>query len=89
VIAFDDPDEAVSIANDTRYGLAAVVWTRDVSKAHLVAARIRAGMVWVNGWGAPDARLPWGGMKTSGIGRELGMAGIQANTEEKVVSVVL
>ena len=51
--------------------------------------KVRAGAVWVNGWAAIDPALPWGGMKTSGIGRELGWAGIVANTEEKVVTIVL
>jgi acyl-CoA reductase-like NAD-dependent aldehyde dehydrogenase len=89
VIPFDDPVEAVRIANATRYGLAATIWTKDVTAAHALAAQVRAGAVWVNGWAAIDAALPWGGMKTSGIGRELGWSGILANTEEKVVTVVL
>ncbi|MFP5019316.1 phenylacetaldehyde dehydrogenase StyD [Pseudonocardia phyllosphaerae] len=89
VIPFDDPAEAVRIANDTRYGLAATIWTRDVGAAHTLAAQVRAGAVWVNGWAAIDPALPWGGMKSSGIGRELGWSGIVANTEEKTVTVVL
>ena len=89
VIPFDDVDEAIRIANDTEYGLAASIWTRDVSYAHSVAHKVRAGAVWVNGWAAIDPALPWGGMKTSGVGRELGWAGIEANTEEKVITVVL
>jgi betaine-aldehyde dehydrogenase len=89
VIPFDEPAEAIALANDTRYGLTAVVWTQNLRMAHTVAAQIRAGAVWVNAWGAPDPRLPWGGMKTSGIGRELGEAAIRGHTEEKVVNVVL
>ena len=89
VMAFDDVEEAVRLANDTEYGLAATIWTRDVSLAHTLARRVQAGAVWINGWAAIDPALPWGGMKTSGIGRELGWSGILANTEEKVVTVVL
>lgn len=89
VIPFDDPDEAIRIANDTPYGLAASIWTRDVGSAHALASRVRAGHVSVNGWATIDPALPWGGMKTSGVGRELGWSGILANTEEKVVTVVL
>ncbi|HEX4246738.1 MAG TPA: aldehyde dehydrogenase family protein [Pseudonocardia sp.] len=89
VIPFDDPDEAVRLANATAYGLAATIWTRDVSHAHLLARKVRAGAVSVNGWATIDPALPWGGMKTSGIGRELGWSGILANTEEKTVTIVL
>jgi betaine-aldehyde dehydrogenase len=89
VIAFDEPEEALAIGNATSYGLAATIWTKDVSAAHSLAARTRAGAVWVNGWGAIDAALPWGGMKSSGVGRELGWSGILANTEEKVITIVL
>jgi betaine-aldehyde dehydrogenase len=89
IVPFDDIDEAIALANGTQYGLAATVWTRDVSTAHLMARRLRAGAVWVNGWAAIDPALPWGGMKASGVGRELGWAGILANTEEKTITVVL
>jgi betaine-aldehyde dehydrogenase len=89
VIPFGGVEQAVELANDNRYGLAAVVWTRDLSLAHETARALRVGAVWINGWGPPDPRLPWGGTKTSGIGRELGLAGLHANTEEKVVSVIL
>lgn len=89
VIAFDEPEEALRIANATTYGLAATIWTRDISKAHLMAREIRAGAVWVNCWGVVDPRLPWGGMKQSGIGRELGWAGIEDCTEEKLITIAL
>jgi betaine-aldehyde dehydrogenase len=89
VIAFDDEEEAVAIANDSDYALAATLWTADVSRAHTLAGRIRAGSVAVNGWAPIDPRLPWGGSKLSGVGRELGWAGIEANTEEKTITIVL
>jgi betaine-aldehyde dehydrogenase len=89
VIGYDDVDNAIRVANDSKYGLAAAIWTNDLAQAHTLARKVRAGAVWVNGWAAIDPALPWGGMKTSGIGRELGWSGILANTEEKVVTVIL
>jgi betaine-aldehyde dehydrogenase len=89
IIAFDSDDEAVAIANDCDYALAATVWTSDISRAHTVARKIRAGAVAVNGWSPLDPALPWGGSRLSGHGRDLGWAGIEANTEEKTVTVVL
>lgn len=89
VIPFDTLHHAVAMANDTVYGLAATVWTSDVSIAHSVAADLRVGAVAVNGWSPLDPALPWGGVKTSGIGRELGWSGIEANTEEKTITIVL
>jgi betaine-aldehyde dehydrogenase len=87
VIPFDDEPEAIRLANDTVYGLGAYVWTNNLRLAHQTAAQLRAGNVWINGPGAPDARLPWGGRKASGVGRELGYAGILENTEEKTVTI--
>jgi acyl-CoA reductase-like NAD-dependent aldehyde dehydrogenase len=89
VIAFDTEDEAVALANDSDYGLAATVWTTSLARAHRVAGAVKAGAVGVNCWSPLDANLPWGGLKTSGIGREGGLAGALAYTEEKVVTVLL
>ncbi|MES1928929.1 NAD-dependent aldehyde dehydrogenase [Salinisphaera dokdonensis CL-ES53] len=89
VITFRDEAEAIAIANDTRYGLAATVWTSNVARAHRVARQIEAGAVGVNAWAPIDPQLPWGGVKQSGIGRECGLAGVLAYTEEKVTTVVL
>jgi len=89
VITFDSEDEAVALANDSTYGLAATVWTTDLVRAHRVAAAVKAGAVGVNCWSPLDANLPWGGVKTSGIGREGGISGALAYTEEKVITVLL
>jgi len=89
VLPFSDVEAAVAQANDTRYGLASYIWTNDLAQAHRLAAKIRAGGVWINGGAPPDARLPWGGIKSSGVGRELGWAGIEASTEEKTVTITL
>ncbi|EIV92856.1 aldehyde dehydrogenase family protein [Frankia sp. QA3] len=89
VIPFDDEAQAVAIGNDSIFGLTATVWTSDLSRAHRVAGRVRAGQVWVNAWGAFHPGLPWGGFKQSGVGRELGLSGLHELTEEKVVTVVL
>jgi betaine-aldehyde dehydrogenase len=89
VLPFNGIDDAIAQANGTRYGLAAYVWTRDISQAHTIAGRLKSGGVWINGSAPPDPRVPWGGVKASGIGRELGFAGIEANTEEKTVTIAL
>lgn len=87
ILSFEDPEEAVRLANDTPYGLAAAVWTRDVGKAHRVASQIRAGTVWVNTVNLFDAASPFGGFKESGFGRDLGEEAIEMYTNVKSVWV--
>ena len=87
VIQFDDMEEAIELANASEFGLAAGVWTRDVGKAHRMAARLQAGTVWINQYNWYDSAAPFGGFKQSGFGRELGHQAIEAYTETKMVFV--
>jgi phenylacetaldehyde dehydrogenase len=88
-IPFSEPEEVIASANHTVYGLAAAVWTRDISKAHLVAAKLRAGTVWINCYNVFDPALPFGGYKQSGWGREMGHAALELYTETKSVCAQL
>jgi len=89
VLRFEDIDEVIERANTTDYGLAAAVWTQDIKKAHAIADRVRAGTVWVNCYDVFDAAAPFGGYKTSGIGRELGEQALDNYTENKTVTIAL
>lgn len=86
---FDSEEQVIEWANDTKYGLAAAVWTENASRAHRVAAQLEAGIVWVNSWFLRDLRTPFGGMKHSGIGREGGVHSLEFYTELKNVCVKL
>ena len=89
VLSFDDVDEAVALANETRYGLAAGIWTGNMGTAFRVARAIRAGTVWVNTYNLYDSAAPFGGFKASGFGRDLGREALDGYTETKTVWVGL
>jgi len=88
-IPFTDPADVIPRANNTKYGLAAGIWTRDISKAHRLAAQLRAGTVWINCYNVFDAALPFGGYKQSGWGREMGRDVLELYTETKSVCTAL
>jgi aldehyde dehydrogenase (NAD+) len=89
VMSFDDVDEVVRRANDSSYGLAAGIWTRDISKAHRIAHRLQAGTVWINAYNMLDPVAPFGGFKESGFGRDLGEEGLHPYTQTKTVYIGL
>ncbi len=89
IAPFDTEEEALSVANGTPYGLASVLWTNDLKRAHRMARRLESGIVWVNCWMVRDLRTPFGGMKQSGVGREGGVEALRFFTEAKNVCIKL
>jgi aldehyde dehydrogenase (NAD+) len=87
ITSFKTEEEALELANDTTYGLGSAVFTQDITRGHRIAKKIEAGTVWVNSSNDSDYRVPFGGMKQSGIGRELGEAGLAAYSNTKAVHV--
>lgn len=87
ITKFDSISEVIRRANDTKYGLAAAVFTKDLGKAHKIANKVRAGTVWVNCYDVLDSAIPFGGFKQSGVGRELGEYGLQNYLEIKTVTI--
>jgi len=89
IATFKTEEDALEMANDSIYGLGSAVFTQDITRAHRIARRIEAGMVWINSSNDSDYRIPFGGVKQSGIGRELGEAGLAGYTQTKAVHVNL
>jgi aldehyde dehydrogenase (NAD+) len=87
IMSFKTEEEAIELANDTTYGLGSAVFTQDITRGHRVAKKMEAGMVWINSSNDSDYRIPFGGVKQSGIGRELGEAGLAAYSNTKAVHV--
>ena len=89
VQTFKDEQEAIEIANDTPYGLAGAVFTKDITRAMHVIKEIRAGITWVNCYNPTFNEAPWGGYKMSGVGRDLGVSGLHEYQEEKQININL
>jgi 5-carboxymethyl-2-hydroxymuconic-semialdehyde dehydrogenase len=89
VTPFDGEADAIALANDTSYGLAAYLWTADLARAHRLAGAVQAGMTWINSHNVRDLRTPFGGVKASGLGREGGAHSLDFYTESRIVHVPL
>ena len=84
---FDTEEEVIAMANSTKYGLACSLWTQNIQRAHRIAEQIESGLVWINTWMVRDLRTPFGGVKSSGVGREGGFEAMRFFTEAKNVFV--
>jgi aminomuconate-semialdehyde/2-hydroxymuconate-6-semialdehyde dehydrogenase len=89
IAPFDSEEEVLKFANSTNYGLAATLWTGNLTRAHKMAARIEAGIVWINCWLLRDLRTPFGGIKNSGVGREGGFEALRFFTEPRNICIKL
>ena len=89
LIPFDDEEDLLMMANSTKYGLSATIWTENLSRAHRIAARLVVGIVWINCWLLRDLRTPFGGVKHSGVGREGGFEALHFFTEPKNICLKL
>jgi len=89
IMPFDTEEEVLQYANSTQYGLASVVWTQDITRANKMAMELQTGLVWINCWLLRDLRTPFGGIKSSGLGREGGFEALDFYTEQKNVCVKL
>jgi 5-carboxymethyl-2-hydroxymuconic-semialdehyde dehydrogenase len=89
VTPFSTEEEAVWLANETKYGLASYIWTSDLRRAHRVADRVESGMTWINSHNVRDLRTPFGGVKASGLGREGGQHSLDFYTQSRIVHVAL
>jgi aldehyde dehydrogenase (NAD+) len=89
VIPFDTEEEAIALANDTRYGLAGAVWTKDIHRGHRVAHALRTGTVWINAYRVVGPDVPFGGFGSSGLGRENGIQAVHEYTQTKAIWVEL
>ena len=89
IMPFDTDAEALEMANSTQYGLAATIWTENLTRAHHFAHKLQSGIIWINCWLLRDLRTPFGGMKQSGVGREGGFEALDFFTEKKNICIKL
>jgi 5-carboxymethyl-2-hydroxymuconic-semialdehyde dehydrogenase len=89
ITPFENDDEALALANNTKYGLAAYIWTQNLTRAHNFSQNVEAGMVWLNSHNVRDLRTPFGGVKASGLGHEGGYRSIDFYTDQQAVHITL